>query len=261
MKTKTALKIAFLLLLLGLGGSWFFGSLVSARSDGPSAPLPQGAQLVHIRTKDGVVLAGNFWPGKNDHAPAVLALHGIGSSRHDFDDDGADYAGRGYGFLAINLRAHGDAGGNLRSMGWFEGRDAQGAVAWLKARQHGAKVAVLGQSLGGAAALLGEDGPVKADAFVLSVVYPDIRHAIRNRMKKQIGGPLAWLGEPLLSYQSYPRYGVWPDALSPLERMRDVHVPVFIIGGEKDAYTPPEETRAIFAAANEHRITVLQMHQ
>ena len=195
---RRVLWLALAALVLGLGAVWIFGSLVSGRSDVPPSPLPAGAQLVHIRTSDGLMLAGHFWPVKTDHAPAVLALHGIGSSRHDFDDDGADYAARGYAFLAINLRAHGDSEGDMRSMGWFESRDAHAAVDWLKRREHGAKVAVLGQSLGGAAALLGEDGPVHADALVLSVVYPDIRHAIRNRMAVRIGAALARLGEPML---------------------------------------------------------------
>ncbi|MBL7660867.1 alpha/beta hydrolase, partial [Escherichia coli] len=78
-----------------------------------------------------------------------------------------------------------------------EGLDARAAFDWLKARQDGAKVAVVGVSLGGAAALIGRDGAVPADAMVLVAVFPDIRHAIYNRMAAvltPVGGTLA---EPL----------------------------------------------------------------
>ncbi|NWP05775.1 hypothetical protein, partial [Escherichia coli] len=57
-------------------------------------------------------------------------------------------------------------------------------------------------------------------AMVLVAVFPDIRHAIYNRMAAvltPVGGTLA---EPLLSFQSLPRYGVWPGRIAPLAAIR-----------------------------------------
>jgi pimeloyl-ACP methyl ester carboxylesterase len=53
----------------------------------------------------------------------------------------------------------------------------------------------------------------------------------------------------LLSFQSLPRWGVWPGRLSPLTAIRSYRGPVLVIGGGADRYTPPEETRSLFAAA------------
>ena len=55
--------------------------------------------------------------------------------------------------------------------------------------------------------------------------------------------------EPLLSYQSQFRFGVGPGALSPIEALRRYPGPVLVIGGDRDRYTPPVETRALFSAA------------
>jgi uncharacterized protein len=243
-------SIAAIVLLIGLAFSWGFGSMMVARGTVPNGALPGGASLVEVTSPDGVALKGNFWPGAGNRAPGIVLLHGLGSSRHQFDGQALAFAAKGYAVLAINMRAHGDSGGDTRSFGWFEARDAHAAFAWLKTKQNGAKIGVVGMSLGGAAALLGPDGPLPADAMVLTVVYPDIRHAIRNRMAKIIGWPLGALAEPLLSYQAPLRFGVWPADLAPVTAIRAVHAPVFIIGGEKDIFTPPDETRSIFAAAN-----------
>jgi fermentation-respiration switch protein FrsA (DUF1100 family) len=123
------------------------------------------------------------------------------------------------------------------------------AFDWLKRQQRGSRVAVLGISLGGAAALLGEGGPIAADALVLQAVYPDIRHAIRNRIRAVAGPIPAVTLEPLLSYQSLLRFGVGPNRLSPLSALPRYSGPVLIIGGGADRYTPPAETRLMFEAA------------
>ena len=54
----------------------------------------------------------------------------------------------------------------------------------------------------------------------------------------------------MLSYQAPLRFGVWPDALSPITAVRSYHGPVFVIGGARDRYTAPGETRALYQAAN-----------
>lgn len=244
-------RLCGVMTLLALIAAWGFGSIMTSRHSVPNSPLPAGAQLVHIKTKDGITLAGNFWPGRSDHAPAILMLHGIGSSRQQFDDNGVAFAAKGYAALAINTRAHGDSTGDQRTIGYLEGIDAHAALDWLKVHQHGAKVGVMGDSLGGAAALLGPLGPLDADAFVLTVMYPDIRHAVRSRLSESLGNLGGMIAEPFLSYQSVLRFGVWPEDMSPMNAIRKVHTPAFIIGGEKDSYTPPIETRMIFNAANQ----------
>jgi fermentation-respiration switch protein FrsA (DUF1100 family) len=173
----------------------------------------------------------------------------VKSSRASTAASAAWLAGMGYAALTIDFRGHGQSQMAERSFGLREAADARAALMWLKRQQAGARVAVIGHSLGGAAALLGAEGPLPADALVLQAVYPDIRHAIRNRIADRLTLGPAWLLEPLLSFQSLPRFGVMPGALSPLDALRRYRGPVFVIGGQADRYTPPGETRALFAAA------------
>jgi pimeloyl-ACP methyl ester carboxylesterase len=237
-----------LALLLGLFASWGLGEALVHPT--PSAVPPAQAPAVDFRlsSTDGLSLAATYRPGRRPDAPAVLLLHGNGASRAAMAPTAAVLAQAGYATLAIDFRGHGQSAPAHHSFGLYESRDAEAGLRWLKARQRGAKVAAVGLSLGGAAALLGRSGPLPADALVAEAVYPDIRHAIRNRIAAFTTAGPAYLLEPLLSLQSRARLGVWPARLSPLDAAPHYPGPVLVIGGGADRYTPPDETRRLYAA-------------
>jgi pimeloyl-ACP methyl ester carboxylesterase len=243
-----------ILLLIGLLSvfvlaiAWSAGSVMVQATPSAVGRAALPAQDLRIASTDGVTLAATYWRGRTADAPAVLLLHGNGASRAMMADNAAWLAGQGYAALTIDFRGHGESSATVHSFGLRENADAAAALAWLRHRQAGAKVAVVGVSLGGAAALLGPEGPVAADALVLQAVYPDIHRAIRNRIASQIGTVAAWLLEPLLSLQAVPRYGVLPGRISPLDAVRRYQGPVFVIGGGADPYAPPDESREMFEA-------------
>jgi len=247
--TRLAIAAALLLLALVLAAGWRFGSMAAAGHASAVDPVPAPAQAVRLKARDGIAIAGTWWPGRRPDAPAVLLLHGVGASRDQTVPMAEALVAQGFAALAIDLRGHGESAITEHSYGLDEGLDARAAFDWLKARQHQSKVGVIGVSLGGAAALVGRDGAVPADALVLVAVFPDIRHAIYNRMAAMLGSVGGTIGEPLLSLQSLPRYGVWPARIAPVTAIRDFRAPVFVIGGAEDRYTPPVETRMLFAAA------------
>jgi pimeloyl-ACP methyl ester carboxylesterase len=248
-KRKLWIMLAAAGLASGLSACWGFGSLMVRPTPDRVAPARAPAGDLRIESGDGLSLAATYWPGRTPDSPAILLLHGNRSSRASMAGNAAWLAGQGYAVLTVDFRGCGESARAPHSFGLFESQDAQAAFGWLKRRQHGAPVAVIGASLGGAAALLGESGPVPAEAMVLQAVYPDIRRAIRNRIAAEGGVATAYLLEPFLSLQSRPRFGVWPSRLSPLEALRHYRGPVLVIGGEDDLSTPPVETKAVFAAA------------
>jgi pimeloyl-ACP methyl ester carboxylesterase len=246
---KFVLLCGVLGLVAGLALSWIAGSLMVR---GEPSPVPRAgapASDLRIRTSDALTLAATYWPGRRPDSPAILLLHGVKASRSSTAPTAAWLNGLGYAALTIDFRGHGGSDMAQRSFGLRESSDARSAFEWLKRRQGGARLAVIGNSLGGAAALLGPEGPLHAEALVLQAVYPDIRRAIRNRIADRLGASPARLLEPLLSFQSKPRFGVWPGRLSPIEALKRYPGPVFVLGGGQDSYTPPDETRALFAAA------------
>ncbi|PSJ40518.1 alpha/beta hydrolase [Allosphingosinicella deserti] len=244
----TLVRLLLLLLILGLAASWLLGALM-VRATPSAVPLPPApATPVRLESSDGLALAGSYWPGRSADAPAILLLHGNGASRAALAGNVAWFAERGYAALAIDLRGHGRSASAGKSFGLEESRDAAASLAWLRRKGHG-RIAVIGVSLGGASALLGDHGPVTADALILQAVYPDIRSAIRNRIAGILGTVPATLLEPLLSFQARPRLGAWPGRLAPIAALPRFRGPVLIVGGGADRHTPPAETRALYAAA------------
>lgn len=232
-----------------LGGAWAIGTLQSRAANTAIAPPPSPGRDMMLRSTDGLPVAASYWPGADASSPAILLLHGNDSSRASQYELAGWLARQGYAVLAIDFRGHGESAKVSRSFGYYEARDAAAALAWLRREHPGARVAIIGSSLGGAASLIGEHGALPADALILQGVYPDIRAAIRNRIAQRLGDWPAAALEPLLSYQSKLRTGVWPDRLSPVAAVARYRGPLLVIGGGDDHYTPPSETRRLFAAA------------
>ena len=242
----------FLLLALAapFGLAWLAGTaMVWGRApDTTVAAMPPARDLT-LTAADGVALGATYWPGARPDAPAVVLLHGIFAARQGYAPQAAWLASQGFAVLTVDLRGHGQSGAAPHAFGLTESLDARAGFDWLKTQQNQAPVGVIGISLGGAAALLGDQGPLPAQAFVLLAVFPDIDRAIRNRIAAHAPEPLPFLLTPLLEYQSWPRFGVMPERLRPIDALRQVTAPVLIVGGGADLYTPPAESRAMMEAA------------
>lgn len=236
-------------MLIGLVSLWLLGSALTPATNYSLEPSPPPARRVTMITPDSVMLVGSYWPGASPTSPAILLLHGNGSNRHGIGPIQHWLTEAGYAVLAIDFRGHGESSAAPKSFGWFEAIDAHAALAWLRARNPGGRVGVYGASLGRAAALVGPDGPVRAEALALNAVYRDFRTAVFNCIAVHSATPLAYIVEPLLTYQSLIRLGVSPDRIAPVVAIRQFRAPVMVIGGGADIYTPPEEARALYNAA------------
>ena len=234
-------------ILIACWGVWGVGSALTRSTNTVVATPAAPARVVRIGSTAGVIIVGTYWSSRLG-APAILMLHGNGGNRGSMSRASAWLNAHGYAVLAIDLRGHGQSSPATKSFGLFESDDARAAIDWLRRANPGVRVGAIGYSLGGAATLLGREGSLPVDVLVLEAVYPDIRSAIFNRLAMRLGKWPAAAIEPLLSYQSYPRYGVWPSEISPVQALARVKAPVMVIGGEADLHTPPAETRALYRA-------------
>jgi alpha/beta superfamily hydrolase len=79
----------------------------------------------------------------------------------------------GYSVLLIDFEATGETKGDHITFGWKESRDALAATNFIRQIDPTTRVAIIGSSLGGVAALLATP-PLKVDALVLEEVYPTL---------------------------------------------------------------------------------------
>ena len=215
----------------------------SPRAIGP-APVGLGAVEVAFASSSGSQLRGWFVPGRPG-AGAVLLLHGVHANRLAMLPRARFLHALGYSVLMPDFRAHGESSGVHTTFGALESRDAQAAACLLHSLAPDERVAAIGVSLGGAAALLGQK-PLPVDALVLESVYPTIDQAAKNRLHAWLGPIGSWLAPSLLRSLE-PTIGVSPAELRPIDRIAEVRVPVLLAAGSADPYTPMDESKALFA--------------
>jgi fermentation-respiration switch protein FrsA (DUF1100 family) len=112
------------------------------------APPSAAYEEVAFRAADGLDIAGWYRPSRN--GAAVLVVHGGGSDRTGAVTHAKMLAGHGYGVLLYDARGRGESEGSPNSYGWDWGKDAAGALAFLRRRgdvQPG-RIGALGLSTG-----------------------------------------------------------------------------------------------------------------
>lgn len=239
------LLLALVLLVAGLlGAAWIAGTRLAAPAQRSVGPAPSDLAASDVRFGDG--LAGWFVPGRPG-APCVLLMHGVHADRRSMVDRARFLKRAGYASFLFDFQAHGESRGERITFGYLESRDARMAVRVMRESFGCARIAAIGDSLGGAAALLG-GAPLQVDALVLEAVYATIEEAVADRLEIRFGPPGRVL-EPLLTHQLRLRFGIDPAELRPIERIPLVSVPILVIGGEDDRHTKIAATRRLFAAA------------
>ena len=231
--------------------------LSAPRQTGIGAPPPElpTAESVSIPSASGSVLRGWWLPGRPG-AGAVVLMHGVGANRLQHVRRARLLADRGFAVLLFDFQAHGESAGRRITYGKLEGLDAAAAVAYTRTRAPGERIAAVGMSLGGAAALLGP-APLPVDALVLESVYSTINAALDNRLRVALGPVVGAIAVPVLGplfrLLLPPILGVQSQELRPVDRIAAVTVPVLIASGAADAYTTAAETEALFAGVRSAR--------
>lgn len=109
---------------------------------------------VELTTVDGVTIRGWYIPSQN--RAAVILLHSMAANRLGTMNHALMFARHGYGVVMIDLRVHGDSGGDILTFGGDEYLDVSAAVDDLQTREEvdPKRIGVMGLSLGGSAAIL-----------------------------------------------------------------------------------------------------------
>jgi uncharacterized protein len=209
----------------------------------PPRDLP--LEEVTISSVSGATLHGWYASGCTGQG-AVLLLHGVRADRLAMLPRARWLHRLGYGVLLIDFQASGESSGRWITLGARESDDAVASLAYLRSRSPGERTAVIGTSMGGAAALLARP-PLPVDAMVLEQVYPDIDQAVRDRLQLHLGGA-RWLAPWMLKLFTW-QTGVSPDTLRPIDHIHDITVPKLLVVGSDDRHTRLSESLAMYAAA------------
>lgn len=176
-------------------------------------------------------------------APAVLAMHGWGSNASSLWPVVQPLVNAGMHVLLLDARCHGDSEDEpFTSLPRFA-EDIGAGLDWLRAH-HGvdaARLAVIGHSVGAAAALLAAagqpGGPVRAVVSLASFAHPQdmMRRWLQTR---HLGWPP--LADAVMR-QVQHLIGARFDDIAPLRSIRKAPCPVMLVHGMEDETVPFED--------------------
>jgi len=248
MKFKYIIITILIFSFIGLAVIFFIGGKLSspypAKIDLPLQSIP-ATDVTFLDTK-GDEISGWYVRGEKEFG-GILLMHGVKSNRLQMVERATFLNKAGYSVLLFDFQAHGESPGKSITFGYLEAINADAAYNYLNAQLTNKSIAVIGVSLGGAAALLSSI-PLKAKAIVLESVYPTIGAAVKNRICLRLGS-IGKLFSPLLLWQMKPRLGFSPDKLKPIDHIENVKGAILIIAGENDLHTTFSESKIMFQKA------------
>lgn len=207
-----------------------------------TTPQAEGvhAEEVLLPGPGGAALHGWWLPASAPARGTVLHVHGNAANISNHLPQVAWLPAAGFNVLTFDYRGFGRSPGRPTLDGVVD--DTRAALAWLRSRPAAdGRLAVLGQSLGGATALraVADDG-AGVRLLVLDSAFASYRGIAREAAREM--GPLGWLA-PLL-VPTLP--GAEHD---PLAAARRLDVPLLVIHGSRDAVIAPHHGEALWQAA------------
>ena len=156
---------------------------------------------------------------------------------------------RGYTALLYDARACGESTGDAVTFGYRERHDVIAAVRFLKDRGC-TDIACLGVSQGGATILFASEELGDVKCVICESVYDEMIHAVDRRMRRYTGVPGA-IGACLMVPFAERRLDLAIADVRPVDHVDKLPCPIFIISGERDDRTLPQDTQRLFEAARE----------
>ncbi len=210
---------------------------------------------LHSR-RDAVALSAWYIASPGSRA-AVILVHGRGSSKgFELEADTQPLVlalnAMGASVLTIDLRGHGESATGRMSFGHHERLDVLGALDWLLARGYEAgRIAVIGASMGGAAALAAAAEEPAIGAVVTDCTFADFGRIARRHFSEALplGAGHVLLPGTLLAARML--LGTFMHQFRPVEhamRLRDR--PLLIIHTSGDPVVPLEHALELQHAAD-----------
>lgn len=217
----------------------------------PESCTRQGAAAGDAVSVGDIGLAGWYVPAGNDAgptAPTVVLAHGWGSNKSNMLDRAA-ILHDAYNILLFDFRNHGQSSEAATTQGVREASDLRAMVDWLEAAKGPDRIALFGESMGGATALAEAGQDERIDAIIAESTHATLANAAQARLDRA-SYPLSMPGSWAILLGTLIRTGEDVSAVDPIqtvERLSDR--PLLLIHGERDLSIGPDDAEAILAAA------------
>lgn len=247
--------IAFAALVIYVG--WRTSDIVLTGERVPLTTTPRTFGLSfheeRFLTADGVSLCAWFVPSSTPSTTTLVVCHGWGANRSNILERTQFLRSRGdYSLFYFDFRNHGESGAGRASLSRDEVGDLDAALRHLRSvhPEQSLRVGLYGQSLGGSIGLWVAAHDPGVAAVVAESPFSEFNGALVRHGRFFYHAPTPLLRLTLWFVRQ--RLGFNPNDYAPIKIMDRISPrALFLLQGENDARTPPEEGQRLFAAAGE----------
>jgi fermentation-respiration switch protein FrsA (DUF1100 family) len=202
---------------------------------------------VDLATADGVAFGAWFF--RQTGSPQVIVISpGHKGRRQDLLGIAVALWRKGFNVLCYSYRGMPASDRGLVTMGVREVQELAAAIAFAGRRVRGAKIGLLGYSMGAVVSMLGAAGDPSVEALVLDSPYSDLRQVLRENVRRHALLP----GAPFVLAVSLwirLRHGVRLADSSPIAMLTGLERrPLFFIHGGADVTTSVQHSRRLHDA-------------
>ncbi len=200
---------------------------------------------------DDMPLAGWHMPSQN--GATIILQHGYESNRDEMLDEAALLIANGYGVAMIDVRAHGESGGEMISFGGHEMKDLDALYNYLLLQPDvdPNKIGILGNSMGGSLVIQYAAQNPNINAVVAVSAFSSIDDTVQTSVEHFTNLP-GWLfGRPMIWFAEQ-EVGFSVDTVAATGKIGQISPrPVFLLQGGEDVVVDPASGRRLYEAANE----------
>jgi fermentation-respiration switch protein FrsA (DUF1100 family) len=202
---------------------------------------------VDLVTADGVSFGAWFF--RQSGSPQVIVVSpGHKSRRQDLLGIAVALWRKGFNVVTYSYRGMPGSDRVTITMGPREVQELASAIAFARRRVRGARIGLLGYSLGAVVSLLGAAGDPSVEALVLDSPFSDLRQVVRENVRRCSLLP----GAPFVAAVSLwmrVRHGVRLADSSPITVLSGLEPrPLFFIHGGADTVTGVQHSRRLYDA-------------
>lgn len=206
-----------------------------------------GYEEVTFRTDDGVRLRG-WWLPRPETDRVIVGLAGHRSPKSDLLGIGSGLWRAGNNVLIFDWRSRGESDVAEHSLAYYELRDAEAAMRYALGRVRGARLGLIGYSMGAAVAVLLAARSPDVRALVADSPFTGIADVVTDGARR-LRLPAALI-VPLADALTGWRYGYRFDAVRPIDAVAAVSPrPLLLIHGGADTLIPIRHAHEMFHVA------------
>lgn len=216
---------------------------------------------IHSR-EDRLRLSAWYLPNKGAER-AIILVHGRNASKQNaISGKLPELASRlrqtGLAVLMLDLRGHGGSEGKRYTWGVYERRDVLGAVDFMLGEGFTlGKIAVLGISLGGAAAVGAAYEEPAIGALVLDSTFADLEALVEPNWRKESGLPMFFLPAAFLMWRLLFRFDL--KNVKPGEELAEMLPrPVLVLHSQTDESVPVANGIQLSESAHEGNLVLFE---